>query len=212
MLGAFSCGLISHSPKCSSCFKLLISGWRPNKPLSHGWEGGVSWSTNMTLQPGQVLGAGCSTGAKKGGFLCQWTLLGHCGESMAHSPTRWAPTTSFAQGTFTACRAPCCSSHPQSHHEDNTQSLCHPQQDLSLHGDTVLMGQDTAKPSPEHILAAPDPGSGCMLSQETETWAPAAAASHVPNERCFSPFHYTGFLIKTERAFFSENEPQGPNQ
>lgn len=77
-----------------------------------------------------------------------------------------------------------------------------PQQDLSLHGDSVLLGQDSAKPTPEHILGAPDPGGGCMLSQERETWAPTAAASHVLNERCFSPFHCTGFLIKTERAFF----------
>lgn len=51
-----------------------------------------------------------------------------------------------------------------------------------------------------------------MLSQERETWAPAAAASRVLNERCFSPFHYTSFLIKTERGFFSDNEPQGLNQ
>lgn len=45
-----------------------------------------------------------------------------------------------------------------------------------------------------------------------ETWAPAAAASPAPSKRCFSSFHYTGFLIKTESFFFPENEPQGPNQ
>lgn len=141
--------------------------------------------------------------------MCQWSPLGHCGVSMAHSPTSWALTTSCAQGTFAVFRT--CSPHPQGYHKDSTQSPCHPQQDLSLHGDSVLLGQDSAKPRPEHILGAPDPGGGCMLSQERETWAPTAAASHVLNERCFSPFHCTGFLIKTERAFFFQKmNPRGP--
>lgn len=109
------------------------------------------------------------------------------------------------------CMFRTCSPHPQGYHKDSTQSPCHPQQDLSLHGDSVLLGQDSAKPRPEHILGAPDPGGGCMLSQERETWAPTAAASHVLNERCFSPFHCTGFLIKTERAFFFQKmNPRGP--
>lgn len=38
-------------------------------------------------------------------ILCQWSPLGHCGVSMAHSPTSWALTTSCAQGTF-ACSGP----------------------------------------------------------------------------------------------------------
>lgn len=71
------------------------------------------------------------------------------------------------------------------------------------------MGQDMTNPTPDpdpillpHIqgreakgMAAPKPGR--------ETWAPAAAASHAPSMRRFSPFHYMGFLIKTERALFS---------
>lgn len=60
-------------------------------------------------------------------------------------------------------------------------------------------GSGHSKAHTRHILAAPDPDGACMLSQERETWAPAAA---VPNERCFSPFHYMAFLIKTERGFF----------
>lgn len=202
MLGVFSCGLIPHSPKGSTCFKLLISGWRPNKPLSHGWGEEVPPGQPTHYSLARFGGQAALLEPKEVDFCVDgpcWVTVGCPWHTALQG---WAPTTNFARGTFMTCRALCCSSHPQSYHKDHARSPCHPQQDLSLHGDTVLVGQDTAKPTPEHVLAAPAPGSGCTLSQERETWAPAAAASHVPNERCFSPFHYTGFLIKTERAFF----------
>jgi len=60
-----------------------------------------------------------------------------------------------------AFRTPRSSAHPGSYDKQTTWSPCHSQQDLSLHRDTVLMGQGTAKPTPDpdRILAAPALGS-----------------------------------------------------
>lgn len=70
MLTMLSCGLISHSPKCSTHFKLPIWGRRPDEPSSHGWEEGVPPPHQRgVVQPALDIAArpGCGAGVLPAG-------------------------------------------------------------------------------------------------------------------------------------------------
>lgn len=140
---------------------------------------------------------------------------------VAPSPARCAPTNRFASETFMTnmtFRTPHLSLPElwQGHHVVPVSlpaGFVPPQR----HGvDGSGHSKDHARPRP-HLCcprsrgAAPDPGKRGWLCAEPgrETQAPSAAASHAPSQRCFPPFHYAGFLIKTERAFFSRKLTPG---
>lgn len=212
MLGVFSCGIISHSPKGSTCFKLSVSGQRSNKPLSHGWKEGAK-QHDTAAWPGR--GARVLCWGQKSWTFCvrgpSWVTLGcpwHTALQGGHlQPTLLRGLSQLTQrsGPLAPILTPRTITRTTHCPHVTPSRTRHPQQDCA----------DGAGHSKAHTRAHPCcswPRQWLCVGPGRETWAPTAAASHAPNERCFSPSHYTGFLIKTERAFFSENEPQGPNQ
>lgn len=86
MLTMLSCGLISHSPKCSTHFRQPMRGRRPDEPSSHGWEGGVlPPHPRGVVQPALDIAAwpGCGAGLLPAGAK----RAGLC----VNDP-RWVPT------------------------------------------------------------------------------------------------------------------------
>lgn len=158
---------------------------------------------HFTLQSDWVVGLGCCWPEAKRDGLC---VNGRCGVTtgvpIAPGPARWAPTNKdFRDSHGMQDPFPSAPGLQQRHHMEGQT-----QQDLSLYRDAES-GHGKAMPAPDHILCLRSRGgrqSGWLLAEPgRETWARAAAASHAPSKRCYCLFHYTGFLIKTERGFFS---------
>lgn len=101
-------------------------------------------------------------------ILCQWTPLGRYGVSMARSPTRWAPTTNSAWGNFHRVQdSLLLFSPPELSQGQHTGPMSSPAGLVTPWG-RCADGSGHSKAHTRHILAAPDPGGGCMLSQERE--------------------------------------------
>lgn len=154
--------------KCSAWFMLLISGWRPNRPLSHGWKEGVP--------PGQptrhyslagLWGQAALLGPKQVDFVSMdpaGSLWGVHGTQ----PYKVGTYNQLCLGDFHRVQGSLLLfSPPELSQGQHTGPMSSPAGLVTPWG-RCADGSGHSKAHTRHILAAPDPGGSCMLSQERE--------------------------------------------